>query len=825
MFSAASFFDVVEALVPDAPQPLGEPHDLLPRPAVVAFYGFRGGAGRTLALAHLATILASQRLRIAALDLDVEAPGLHVALNVDVPKDAEGTVSLLRKALHGDEPLRASQHLLAAPLPEGVGRVLVLPAGPITRRYLAEIEELGVGLWHAQEHSSPLRRLVDDIAESGDVDAIFIDCRTGFSGLAATALFHLADVAVIFLPLSAQIWDGVSVLLDAARAAKSRRFNRPQLLFVPSLVPADALAKERVARFLEKLKRLYVERLGELKPDPDAEDPDRVPWPWLTGGLSYDPRLAAEGRVSRDLTPAWSNYQELVAAIRPLLNLSSHIEPPTTIDTRQILGEIRIPRGAAFAESTSIDELVQHFVAPSELSAVLDRSTALVVGAKGSGKTWLWRYLIHPNHSGAGHVPLPPGVKFIIGHGPSSVPEGDPLILTPDNLKEIETQARLAQKQTHKAFWLFYALIRLCRERVTLHESLLRQVQGTLRTLLRQLLRAESAREVREPLIQLLKADDSATLAEDLLQRADVALMDSGESLCLTYDGLDTGFQTGKTSDWQDRQERFVTSLLQLVAEWRTRLKRVLFKIFLREDIYLAVNIQNRSHLDATKHELRWRAADIWKIALNIAATSPGYTAHLAATFPGLVRPWNTDEEDLKRALFLLWGERIEPTGKQAYTANYILNRTSDAAGRLFPRTLVQVLESALTAEKERKSKGSEDRVLHWKSLQEGVIYASRQRVEDLTMEYVDLASYLSALKNINPIGSAHDFQNWMSRALRRNKATANLHMGQGGWQKVMEKLRAVGVLGPYQRAQGQDQMAIALLYRPGLESKILGLG
>src|SRR5215510_4858347 len=52
-----------------------------PSPAVphriITFYSYKGGTGRTMALANVAWILASNGLRVLVIDWDLEAPGLH----------------------------------------------------------------------------------------------------------------------------------------------------------------------------------------------------------------------------------------------------------------------------------------------------------------------------------------------------------------------------------------------------------------------------------------------------------------------------------------------------------------------------------------------------------------------------------------------------------------------------------------------------------------------------------------------------------------------------------------------------------------------------
>jgi MinD-like ATPase involved in chromosome partitioning or flagellar assembly len=45
---------------------------------VVTFYSYKGGVGRTFALANVATLLALWGYRILCVDWDLEAPGLSL---------------------------------------------------------------------------------------------------------------------------------------------------------------------------------------------------------------------------------------------------------------------------------------------------------------------------------------------------------------------------------------------------------------------------------------------------------------------------------------------------------------------------------------------------------------------------------------------------------------------------------------------------------------------------------------------------------------------------------------------------------------------------
>ena len=44
---------------------------------IITFYSYKGGTGRSMALANVAWILASNGKRVLMVDWDLEAPGLH----------------------------------------------------------------------------------------------------------------------------------------------------------------------------------------------------------------------------------------------------------------------------------------------------------------------------------------------------------------------------------------------------------------------------------------------------------------------------------------------------------------------------------------------------------------------------------------------------------------------------------------------------------------------------------------------------------------------------------------------------------------------------
>ncbi|MBI4663012.1 MAG: AAA family ATPase [Verrucomicrobia bacterium] len=789
------------------------------RPAIVAFYGFRGGAGRTIALAHVAMMLAQRGLRVAAVDFDLEAPGLNVALGAGPLAEGTGLVALLRKSLTAEsgEKISATEHLQVVVPKEGTGKVLLLPAGRVTRTYLAQIEELGLGLWH-EPSLSPIERVLDGLRQE-DPDVVFIDCRTGFSSMSASVLFHHADMAVVFLPLTDQVWDGVEVLLQAVASARTYRNNKPALLFVPSMVPSGEAGRDKARRYLTRLSETY-SRLLNVRNTPTTDDDTdfNEDEPWLHEGIVWDHRISTEGFVQQPFLPggAWGLFQPLYEEIVAALDLGVEARPGEPVQVRGILDELQISGSVGFAEELD-DEQMRRLMVPSvSVRAALDRASALVVGAKGSGKTLLWRSLVEQNLDDL--VPLPSDTSYVVGHPPTPTLDPQRVTLSADAFKELEQAARMRKASTHKVFWILYALLRLSRAQQAIAEWLNGNMAPGLRVAWRRLL-ASSGTPNFAP---LLDQPSAATLAEDTFAGLDEWLAAKAQQYVLVFDGLDMGFSTGKPESWYDRREHFVTGLLQVVADWRSRLKRVQFKVFLREDIYLSIELQNRSHLDAAKHELRFGSSDLWQLALKIATTSQKYKAAIPSARIGANGLYVGDESELKALLFPLWGRTVEK-GKKAYTANYILKRTSDAQGRLFPRTFIQMLDAAVRYEKEQGQRSESDRVLRFRALQEGVTKASKLRVDDLRTEYVELKPYLEALWGAPAVAS----RDKLKTALKANigRTPLSLHKGAGGWQKVLDRLVTIGVMGEKIGDGGEERkLSVAPVYRGGLGVKSPGL-
>ena len=77
----------------------GKPKRRLSEGKVITFYSYKGGTGRTMALANVAWILAQAGKRVLAVDWDLESPGLHEFfrpfIDADVLAATPGIIELI----------------------------------------------------------------------------------------------------------------------------------------------------------------------------------------------------------------------------------------------------------------------------------------------------------------------------------------------------------------------------------------------------------------------------------------------------------------------------------------------------------------------------------------------------------------------------------------------------------------------------------------------------------------------------------------------------------------------------------------------------------
>jgi hypothetical protein len=280
----------------------------------LAFYSYKGGAGRSLLLANTARFLASLGKGVVALDLDFEAPGLHYKLGRAGSRDGEsertgGAVPyLLATARDATSAPPLEEHLVEVPVPPGSGGWLrLMPAGPAPdRTYWTALKQLGEQVRFDDPSGQGLMALLDlhaRIQEELKPDYLLVDARTGVTELGGLATTILADTLICMFVANQESLDGTLTVAEAVKAAPRLKKQLPvRIVPVLARVTSAPPTEGRFAAGMERLLKLGGQKLFVLPHDEVHGAPDRV--------------IAGE-RTAGALSPLYRSYLELFQDLFP----------------------------------------------------------------------------------------------------------------------------------------------------------------------------------------------------------------------------------------------------------------------------------------------------------------------------------------------------------------------------------------------------------------------------------------------------------------------------------------------------------------------------
>jgi TIR domain/Tetratricopeptide repeat/NB-ARC domain/CobQ/CobB/MinD/ParA nucleotide binding domain len=231
----------------------------VPEGKVVTFYSYKGGTGRTMALANTAWILASNGYKVLVVDWDLDSPGLHKFFRPFLDRQkitaTPGVLDLINDyqwAATRDEERPDDWHVDYAQItkhaislswpdfPDG-GTLDYVSAGRQNRDYSSDVvsidwdnlyERLGAG-----QFFDAMRRSMKE-----EYDYTLIDSRTGLNDIADICTVHLPDILVDCFTLSDQSVEG------AAAVAKNvaNRYHYRNIRVLPVAMRIENTEKEKV---------------------------------------------------------------------------------------------------------------------------------------------------------------------------------------------------------------------------------------------------------------------------------------------------------------------------------------------------------------------------------------------------------------------------------------------------------------------------------------------------------------------------------------------------------------------------------------------------
>ena len=279
---------------------------------IVTFYSYKGGVGRSMAMANIADILARHGLKVLMVDFDLEAPGLEqfFQINVEGVRRHAGLLDLLLEykqsmSVSRDDTGFRELDRYICPVYErlpGGGRLDILPAGQRQdpeqlARYVLNLRTFDwqdfYYNWEGELFFEWLRRSLTP----RPYDVVLVDSRTGVTEMGGICGYQLADAIVMMCAANHQNMLGTANMVRDFRSSNVdslRRGRKLDIVVVPARVE-DRLTGDD-AEMLDTFFRRFDEAFAAL-----------VPEPLKRAGISlrdlmipYDPEYAFEEQVVSD---------------------------------------------------------------------------------------------------------------------------------------------------------------------------------------------------------------------------------------------------------------------------------------------------------------------------------------------------------------------------------------------------------------------------------------------------------------------------------------------------------------------------------------------
>ena len=266
---------------------------------IVTFYSYKGGSGRTMAMANIAWILAQGGKKVLAVDWDLESPGLHKFfhpfLDADIVATTPGIIELINNYSWAATTAGQRSHEwyleYARVLPHAVslnwefpagGELDFISAGKQNRDYSSLVssmdwdnfyERLGGGQFFDALRADMKRHY----------DYVLIDSRTGLSDIAEICTVQMPDVLVDCFTLSTQSIEGAAAV---ARHIDERYPGRGiRILPVPMRIENGENDKVEAGRAVARAQ------FDQFPRDLSQRDATKY---WLTVEIPYRPFYAFE---------------------------------------------------------------------------------------------------------------------------------------------------------------------------------------------------------------------------------------------------------------------------------------------------------------------------------------------------------------------------------------------------------------------------------------------------------------------------------------------------------------------------------------------------
>jgi len=253
------------------------------------------------------------------------------------------------------------------------------------------------------------------------------------------------------------------------------------------------------------------------------------------------------------------------------------------------------------------------------------------------------------------------------------------------------------------------------------------------------------------------------------------------------FDALD------RTSQDPATRLRLLSGLLQVVLDLRSR-KAVRAKVFVRPDM-LAPSVfafPDASKVSASRVSLSWSPIELYALLFVYLGNADDAEAAAAfrestrfdwvrSTRQWVVPPPLRRSEEAQTAVFVaLAGPFMGTNQRRGHTYPWLPNHLADSLGVVSPRSFLAAMRAAADASSDAET------ALHWKGIQQGVRHASTIRAEEVQEDLESAHGAMAALKDLVVPASVDEVHDRLAAAgMDSPEHTVSVLLAAGMMEKV----------------------------------------
>ena len=399
------------------------------------------------------------------------------------------------------------------------------------------------------------------------------------------------------------------------------------------------------------------------------------------------------------------------------------------IDEYRFPGRLRELILAGLPEDTSLHggtPELRHTYLPAAHTKALRPDSMLVVGIRGSGKSFWWAALQQKEHRAliGRQVGIAGSTTTSTGFGERS---------SPDDYPGKDVLSALVRKFDSRRIWQTVVLKHVARERLAPAFS--------------------SAKTWGD---RVEWAQGHPEQVERVLSQVDAELHGRDEYHLVLFDALD------RTADDWATMDALVRGLLQVLLDFRSY-KRIRLKVFVRPDQIEHPSVTafpDSSKVLTQRTELDWPRNELYGLFWQYVANEPadgalfrdGCAKVLSVGWSVREGIWSVpetlrNEEEIQRAVFhAMTGEWMGRDRRRGLPYTWLPNHLGDARRQVSPRSFLAALRRAAG----ERPRPKQDYALHYESIKAGVQAASAIRVREMQEDYPWVRSLLQPLLGIS---------------------------------------------------------------------------